>query len=104
MRVIEQSELPHGEIEGRDFGSEVSLMLVRADEAGRGPKLHQHPYSETFVIHHGSARFWVGDEQLVAHGGQLLVVPALTPHRFETLGPFQSTNIHASDSFITEWL
>ncbi|WP_282217541.1 cupin domain-containing protein [Microbacterium luteolum] len=52
---------------------------------GRGPRLHRHPYAETFVIHHGRALFTVGEEQVVGVGGQILVVPSLVDHRFEVL-------------------
>lgn len=92
--------------EGADIGSEVSVILEYTDRPGDGPRLHRHPYSETFVIRHGRARFTVAEQVFEAHGGQLLVVPANTPHRFEVLpgGPFVSTNIHANPRFITDWL
>ena len=37
--------------------------------------------------------------------GQVLVVPAHTPHRFRT-GPegYEAVHIHANDEFVTEWL
>jgi mannose-6-phosphate isomerase-like protein (cupin superfamily) len=48
----------------------------------------------------------VGDEQVVATGGQILVVPALVPHRFAVVGSevYEAIHIHASERFITEWL
>ncbi len=104
MKVWDQALLIDGDFEGRAFGSEVTFILVKTDEAGYGPALHRHPYTETFVIRSGEARFTVGDEELVAVGGQILVVPKLVPHMFRTLGPFESIDIHASDHFITEWL
>ncbi|MDQ0577408.1 cupin domain-containing protein [Agromyces albus] len=93
-------------IEGVALGSEVSVILVHTSRPGAGPRLHRHPYSETFVVRRGRAMFTVGDERLEAHGGQVLVVPALTPHKFEVIGgePFVSTNIHANPTFETEWL
>ncbi len=93
-------------IEGVEIGSDVSLILEYESRTGAGPRLHRHPYSETFVVRHGRALFTVGDERLEAIGGLVLVVPALTPHKFEVIGPepFVSTNIHASPTFITEWL
>jgi mannose-6-phosphate isomerase-like protein (cupin superfamily) len=104
MQVIDQALLLDGDFEGRTFGSEVSFIIAKTDKAGYGPALHRHPYTETFVIRSGEAKFTVGDEELVAVGGQILVVPALVPHMFRTLGPFESIHIHASDHFITEWL
>ena len=93
-------------IEGVSIGSQVSLILEYESRDGAGPRLHQHPYTETFVVRHGRALFTVGDERLEAVGGQVLVVPALTPHKFAVIGgePFVSTNIHANPTFETEWL
>ena len=38
--------------------------------------------------------------------GQILVVPAGTPHKFENLGPgpLETVDIHGNGKFITEWL
>lgn len=94
------------QIEGTAIGSEVSLILVHSSRDGAGPRLHQHPYSETFVVRRGRALFTVGAERFEASGGQILVVPAFTPHKFAVIGPepFVSTNIHANPVFETEWL
>lgn len=93
-------------IEGEAIGSEVSVILVSSSRDGAGPRLHRHPYTETFVVRRGRAVFTVGDERLEASGGQVLVVPAFTPHKFAVVGPepFVSTNIHANATFETEWL
>lgn len=93
-------------IEGATIGSQVSLIFVYSPRDGAGPKLHRHPYTETFVVRHGRALFTVGEERLEAVGGQVLVVPALMPHKFAVIGgePFVSTNIHANATFETEWL
>lgn len=94
------------DIEGYLIGSPVSIMREYIARPGAGPRLHRHPYVETFVIRAGRALFTVGDEQVVGSGGQVLVVPALVDHRFEVLdgGTYEATHIHASDRFITEWL
>ena len=94
------------QVEGATVGSQVSLIFVYSSRDGAGPRLHQHPYTETFVVRHGRALFTVGDERLEASGGQVLVVPAFTPHKFAVIGgePFVSTNIHANSTFETEWL
>ncbi|MFB6611237.1 cupin domain-containing protein [Agromyces sp. NPDC056379] len=104
--VAEDDVYWHESIEGTTIGSDVSLILTYSSKVGSGPRLHLHPYSETFVIRHGRALFTVGDEQLEAVGGQVLVVPAQTPHKFVIIGPeaMISTHIHASPTFITEWL
>ena len=48
---IAQDDLP-GRFEGADHGSGVSFFLARTPP-GRGPRLHRHPYEETFVVHEG---------------------------------------------------
>lgn len=86
-------------------GAGISIILESTSQAGVGPRLHRHPYAETFLIRRGSATFTVGCDQVVAHAGQVLVVPAGTPHMFRT-GPngYEAVHIHASPRFITEWL
>lgn len=92
--------------QGRAYGAGISVIQESTDQVGVGPRLHQHPYPETFIIRAGQALFTVGSEELVGSAGQILMVPANTPHKFQTLGPdrFESVNIHTSDEFITEWL
>ena len=106
MRIVRQDLLIDGDFEGVQFGSGVSFLLVDTDVIGYGTALHQHPYSETIVIRAGRARFVVGTEEFVGEAGQIIVVPPLTPHLFENIGPdrLQSTNIHASERYITTWL
>ena len=86
-------------------GANVSIILESTYRAGVGPRLHRHPYAETFVLRRGSATFTIGSEQLVGRAGQVIVVPAETPHAFAT-GPdgYEAVHIHASPRFVTEWL
>jgi len=97
---------PDANFEGYLHGSQVSIIRERTSAVGTGPRLHRHPYTETFLIHAGRALFTVGEEQLVGVGGQVLVVPTLVAHRFEVLvgGTYVATHIHANDRFVTEWL
>ena len=83
----------------------ISIILESRSQPGTGPRLHRHPYAETFIIRRGSATFTIGSDQLVGRAGQVLVVPAQTPHRFST-GPdgYEAVHIHASPRFITDWL
>lgn len=112
MHIIETSGYTRDDqrildnIEGAAYGAGVSLIFEDTDAVGSGPRLHQHPYAETFVIRAGRARFTVGDDELIGEAGHVLVVPAWTPHKFSVLGPdrYVATDIHASDEFITEWL
>ncbi|MEU4253007.1 cupin domain-containing protein [Amycolatopsis sp. NPDC026612] len=95
-----------GSYEGRDIGAGVSVIRESTDTVGSGPRLHQHPYTETLVILRGRARFTVGGEERDGGAGDVVVVPAGTPHKFAVLGPgvYEAVHIHESDHFITEWL
>jgi mannose-6-phosphate isomerase-like protein (cupin superfamily) len=83
----------------------VSVILESTTQEGLGPRLHKHPYAETFIIRRGSATFTVGTDEFEACAGQILVVPADTPHTFSS-GPvgYEAVHIHASPTFVTQWL
>ncbi len=86
-------------------GANISIILESTSKVGVGPRLHQHPYAETFIIRRGSATFTVGADQIEAHAGQVLVVPAQTPHKFSTGSQgYEAVHIHANPRFVTEWL
>lgn len=94
-----------GEFQGGSFGSGVSIIFTRLDRPGGGPALHQHPYSETFLVRKGVVRFTVGTQSLDAAAGEIVVVAPDTPHRFTGVSDeVEMIDIHASRRFITEWL
>ncbi len=109
--VIDRSD---GRDDGEDWtedfeelpgGANVSIILESTSRAGVGPRLHQHPYAETFLIRRGSATFTVGTEVIEGRAGQVLVVPADTPHKFSTgANGYEAVHIHANPRFVTEWL
>jgi mannose-6-phosphate isomerase-like protein (cupin superfamily) len=94
---------PH--FEGREHGAALSIILLDAGPGG-GPRLHRHEYEEVFVVHAGTVSFRVGDAQLDARPGDVVVVPAGTPHGFVNSGDerLSMTAIHHSPEFVTEWL
>jgi len=73
--------------QGSPYGAGVSLIFENTDQDGAGPFLHQHPYSETVVIHAGRAMFTVGAQQRLGEACLVLVVPELTPHKFQVIAP-----------------
>jgi quercetin dioxygenase-like cupin family protein len=105
MAVIKPSSLPNGNLEGVDAGASISLILDEG-EPGHGPRLHRHPYDETWVVIEGHLTFQAGDERLEAAPGDIVVVPPDTPHTFTNDGPGRSrlVCIHANPRFVTEWL
>ena len=83
----------------------ISIILESTTQAGVGPRLHRHPYAETFIIRRGSATFTIASDQVEAHAGQVLVVPAQTPHKFSTgVDGYEAVHVHSHARFVTEWL
>ena len=86
-------------------GANVAIIVESTTRAGVGPRLHQHPYAETFIIRRGSATFTIGSDDVLGRAGQVLVVPAVTPHKFSTGSDgYEAVHIHANAEFVTEWL
>jgi mannose-6-phosphate isomerase-like protein (cupin superfamily) len=105
MPLIKNGTLPNGNLEGEDHGASISIILDRSDP-GHGPRLHRHPYDETWVVIDGNLTFEAGDDRLTAGAGDVVIVPADTPHKFTNDGPGRSelVCIHAGPRFETEWL
>jgi mannose-6-phosphate isomerase-like protein (cupin superfamily) len=64
---------------------EISVFVTEYQRGG-GPSLHLHPYPEVFVVETGTGVFTVGDDELTVAGGNVVVVPAETPHGFKGVG------------------
>ena len=94
------------EFEGSHFGNTPVSFIWVDMPPGHGVRLHKHPYQEIFVIQEGAATFTVGSASLEAHAGQVIVVPAGAPHKFQNTGdrPLRQVDIHVSKEFITDWL
>jgi mannose-6-phosphate isomerase-like protein (cupin superfamily) len=95
-----------GEWQGKSSGSNICVITNHIASKGGGPRLHQHPYVETFIIREGVGVFLIGSREIEATAGQIIVVPANTPHKFINRGPepFSSIDIHENGEFVTEWL
>lgn len=91
-----------GSVAGLDLNGPVTILAYGTDAIGVGPKLHVHPYDETFVVVAGRARFFVGDATIDASAGEVVFGPAGVPHRFENLGPgrLQTIDVHHSPQWI----
>ncbi len=105
MPLISTNALPAGNLRGEDHGTTISLILDHS-EPGHGPRLHKHPYDETWVVIEGNLTFRAGELQLEAGPGDIVIVPPGVPHKFTNNGPGQSNLvcIHANPTFDTEWL
>ena len=105
MPVINADTLPAGHLMGAEHGAMISVILDHS-EPGHGPRLHTHPYDETWVVIDGDLTFQAGDEQLEAGPGDIVIVPPETAHKFTNNGPGRANLvcIHANPTFETEWL
>jgi quercetin dioxygenase-like cupin family protein len=106
--VIKVDELPGGEnastFDGHRHGAQVSFFLSQ-NKLGTGPQLHRHPYEETFIVQEGEVLFTVGERTVEATAGDIVVVPAGTPHRFVCRSEtHRQVSIHPVARMQTEWL
>jgi mannose-6-phosphate isomerase-like protein (cupin superfamily) len=72
--------------EGDQYGTPISFFSVD-NEPGQGPRLHVHPYPETWIVKSGRARIVAGEQEWEAGPDDIVVVPANVPHKFTNLGP-----------------
>jgi len=105
MTVIHARGLEGENLQGEDHGATVSLILDHS-APGQGPRLHRHPYDETWVVQEGSLTFQLGEERLKVQAGDIVIAPPGVPHKFTNDGPDASRMvcIHASPTMRTEWL
>ena len=105
MPIINAANLETGNLKGVDHGATISLILDHS-EPGEGPRLHRHPYDETWVVHAGSLTFQLGDERFRVGAGDIVIAPPDVPHKFTNDGPGASNMvcIHANPTMVTEWL
>jgi hypothetical protein len=62
MKVIHAGMLEDETLQGAEHGATISLILDES-EPGQGPRLHRHPYDETWVIQQGNLTFQVGHDR-----------------------------------------
>src|SRR5580658_6658468 len=105
MAVIKTNPEDTQTIEGDEHGASISLILDRSDP-GHGPRLHRHAYDETWLVVEGTVAFQAGNETSTAGPGDVVIVPANTPHKFTNEGPDPSrlVCIHANPTVIGERL
>lgn len=108
--VVNRADLPR---EGNTYefqgiqhqDTEISFIWVDLPPGG-AIRLHKHPYKEIFIIQEGVSTFTIGSTTLEAHAGQIVIVPAETPHKFRNAGNgrLRQIDIHVNKQFITNWL
>jgi mannose-6-phosphate isomerase-like protein (cupin superfamily) len=105
MPLIPAGTLGTGNLKGADHGATISLILDHS-EPGQGPRLHRHPYDETWVVIAGNLTFELGEDRLKVRTGDVVIAPPGVPHKFTNDGPGRSNLvcIHANPTTVTEWL
>ena len=92
-------------IEGIAHGARVTVLLEHMPP-GHGPKLHTHPYGETWVVVEGRIGFTNGSQTGTASTGDVVYVAPGEPHKFTVLSEhrIKMICIHQSERFDTTWL
>ncbi len=105
LEDLEHSEHSH-EFVGADHGAVPFSVILVHSAPGVGPKLHQHPYAEVFIVEAGEATFRIGERTVVVPAGNIAISPANEPHGFTNSGSdeLRLTSIHGASRFDTEWL
>lgn len=90
---------------GEEVGATVSVIVDESGPGG-GPRLHRHPYDETWVVKEGRILFQLGEERIHAGPGDIAIAPPGVPHKFTNEGAERSylVCIHANPTMVTEWL
>jgi len=106
MHVVNRRSLPSNRFQGSDHGPARVSIILSESESGEGPRLHRHPYDETWIVLEGRVQVWIGEETGQASAGDIVVSPPDTPHKFQNIGQevARLICIHASPTVVTEWL
>ncbi len=93
------------QLEGKPYGAKVTVLLEHM-QPSTGPRLHTHPYGETWVVVEGRIAFSDGKETREAGPGDVVYVGPDEPHKFTVLSDIRIKMIciHQSEEFITNWL
>ncbi len=95
----------NGAWDGKAAGTDVSFIFTETQSPGAGPRLHSHDYDEVQIVRRGAAWFQVGDEEIDAIEGDILVIPAGTPHKVRSKGTLSDViSVHLTGTKAAHWL
>jgi mannose-6-phosphate isomerase-like protein (cupin superfamily) len=105
LAIIPAAVVERSNVVGAEHGATISVIVDHSGP-GEGPRLHRHPYDETWLVQEGTLTFQLGDERFTVGPGDVVIAPPNTPHKFTNDGSGRSSLvcIHASPEFSTEWL
>lgn len=103
FRNVLNGEVRSFRFEGYQHGGvDASFFIIHYLQPGTGPGLHQHPYPEILITLEGEARVTRDDDEQIVHAGDIVIVPANTPHKFVSQGnvPLKQVDIHVTDKMV----
>lgn len=103
FRQLLTGEIRSFRFEGYQHGGlDASFFILHYRQPGTGPGLHTHPYPEIFITLEGEALITHGETQQVVRAGDIVIVPANTPHKFVSQGdvPLKQLDIHITDKMV----
>jgi mannose-6-phosphate isomerase-like protein (cupin superfamily) len=71
---------------GDEHGLGATSVAMSHNPPGGGGRRHRHPCGEVFVVYEGRGVYTIGDEEVVAGPGDIVVVPPNTWHSFRADG------------------
>jgi mannose-6-phosphate isomerase-like protein (cupin superfamily) len=109
MDVINRERLPFAgishEFVGKEHCVQNSILFVTA-APNQKVSMHRHSYDEIIIVQEGRALCIVGSEEREVHAGDIVSIPAGTPHAFRNIGDtlLRQIDVHANPEFVTHWL
>jgi mannose-6-phosphate isomerase-like protein (cupin superfamily) len=109
MDVINRERLPFlgtsHEFVGKEHGVQNSILFLTA-APNQKVSLHRHEYDEIIIVQDGRALCVVGSEEREVRTGDIVSIPAGTPHAFRNIGDtlLRQIDVHANPTFVTHWL
>lgn len=83
---------------GDEHGLGAMSVAMSTNPPGGIGRMHRHPCSEVFVIFEGRGRYTVGDTEVIAEPGDIVVIPPNTWHSFEAHGGVTLRHVAAFDT------
>lgn len=110
MQVIRTGQWTDKDIDqefasGAPHGAGVTVILQHIPK-GSGPRLHWHPYGETWIVIEGRISFSDGDKEVEGTAGDVVYIPPRQPHKFTVLseGRIKMICIHEAPVMENNWL
>ena len=107
QRLIKAADVPSHEhtpggavrfFHGDEHGLGAMSVAMSSNPPGGGGRKHRHPCGEVFVVYEGRGVYTVGDNDVVAEPGDVVVVPPNTWHSFRADGDATLRHVAAFDS------